>query len=192
MSLEKWAEHGWLKAEATSAQEIADLLRIVSRDLQDARVEAISEDRRFEAAFNAARTAANVALRASGYRAATQLGHHLRTVESLELTLQSDPKLIQKMRVFSKKRNATSYDSAGNVSSQELTEAIDVAEIPRHDIIAWLRENHPRSTDPSDSARPFASIIAACPFQPIALFLRYSYLDASPRLQGNRRFASRR
>ena len=128
MSLEKWIEYGWLKAEPSGPEEIADLLGIVSRDLHDARVEAISEDRRFEAAFNAARTAANVALRASGYRTAVQAGHHLKTIESLELTIQADPRLIQKMRVFSKKRNATSYDSAGNVSSHELEDAIKVAD----------------------------------------------------------------
>src|ERR1039458_3401385 len=98
MSLENWTEYGWLKAEPTSPGEIADLLGIVSRDLHDARVEAISEDRRFEAAFNAARTAANVALRACGYRTSTQLGHHLKTIESLEFTVKANSRLIQKLR----------------------------------------------------------------------------------------------
>ena len=149
MSLEKWAEYGWLKAEPTSAAEIADLLGIVSRDLQDAKVKAISEDRRFEAAFNAARTAANVALRASGYRTAVQVGHHLKTIDSLELTIRADPRLIHKMVVFSKKRNATSYDSAGNVSDQELEEAINVADQLRQDVIVWLRANHPELTKSS-------------------------------------------
>jgi hypothetical protein len=143
MSSEKWAEYGWLKAEPASPGEIADLLGIVSRDLHDARVEAISEDRRFEAAFNAARTTANVALRASGYRTAVQVGHHLKTIESLELTVHADPRMIQKMRVFSKKRNATSYDSAGNVSDQELEEAINVAELLQQSVTAWLRANYP-------------------------------------------------
>jgi len=144
--LETWAEYGWLKAEPTSPREIAELLGIVGRDLADARVEAISDDRRFEAAFNAARTAANVALRACGYRTATQLGHHLRTIESLELTIHASPGLVQKLRVFSKKRNATSYDSAGNVSDQELEEIIRVAEELRQSVIAWLRQNHPELT----------------------------------------------
>jgi hypothetical protein len=143
MSLEKWAEYGWLKAEPTSREEIAALLGIVDRDLNDARVEAVSGDRRFEAAFSAARTAANVALRACGYRTAAQLGHHQKTIESLELTLKADPRLIQKLKVFSRKRNATSYDSAGNISDQELAQAIKVAEELRQSVIAWLRENHP-------------------------------------------------
>src|SRR5512140_3683042 len=96
MSLEKWAEFGWLKAEPTSRDEIQSLFAIVDRDLKDANITAISDDRRFEAAFSAARTAANIALRASGYRTSTQAGHHIKTVESLELTLGADAKLIQR------------------------------------------------------------------------------------------------
>jgi len=98
--LEKWVEYGWLRAEPTSPQEIGDLMSIVSRDLADAEVEAISDDRRFEAAFSAARTVANIALRACGYRTATQVGHHQKTIESLELTIEADPRLIQKLKVL--------------------------------------------------------------------------------------------
>src|SRR6202162_3116786 len=143
MSLEKWAEYGWLKAEPTSRDEIKSLLTIVDRDLKDANVAAISEDQRFEAAFNAARTAANVALRASGYRTSTQVGHHVKTIESLELTVKADSKLIQKMKTLSKKRNATSYDSAGNVSKQELELAIKTAAELQRKVVAWLEKNHP-------------------------------------------------
>ena len=35
MSLEKWAEYGWLKAEPTSRNEIKSLLAIVRRDLKN-------------------------------------------------------------------------------------------------------------------------------------------------------------
>ena len=143
MSLEKWAEYGWLKAEPTSRDEIKSLLTIVGRDLRDAKVTAISEDRRFEAAFSAARTAATLALRASGYRPSTQLGHHVKTIESLELTIKADSKMIQKMKTFSKKRNATSYDSAGNVSKQELELAIKTAAELNREVVTWLQKNHP-------------------------------------------------
>ncbi len=143
MSLEKWAEYGWLKAEASSPDEIRDLLGIVTRALKDSKVEAISEDLRFQAAFSAALTSANIALRASGYRTRVQTGHHQKIVESLELTLKSDPKLIQKLKVFSKKRNATSYDAAGNISEQELEQAIKVAEELQQEVSTWLKRNHP-------------------------------------------------
>lgn len=143
MSLEKWAEYGWLKPEPTSPDEIRSLLTIVDRDLKDANVAGLSEDRRFEAAFSAARTSANIALRASGYRTAVQAGHHMKTIESLELTMKADAKLIQRMKTLSKKRNATSYDSAGNVSSQEVELAIKTAIDLRRDVVAWLTQNHP-------------------------------------------------
>jgi len=54
MSLEKWVEYGWLRREPTSPREIKDLLGIVERSLADSRVEAVSTDLRFIAAFNAA------------------------------------------------------------------------------------------------------------------------------------------
>lgn len=142
MSLEKWVEYGWLKAEPTSRDEIRSLLTIVDRDLKDANVAVISEDRRFEAAFSAARTAANIALRASGYRTSTQSGHHIKTIESLELTINADSRMIQRMKTLSKKRNVTSYDSAGNISAQELELAIRTATELRSEVIAWLEKNH--------------------------------------------------
>src|SRR5216684_258150 len=143
VSLEKWAEYGWLKPEPSSRDEIRSLLTIVDRDLKDANVAALSEDRRFEAAFSAARTSANIALRASGYRTAVQAGHHIKTIESLELTIKADARLIQRMKTLSKKRNATSYDSAGNVSEQELQIAMRTAIELHREVVAWLRENHP-------------------------------------------------
>ena len=143
MSLERWAEYGWLKTEPTSRDEIKNLLTIVDRDLKDANLAAVSQDRRFEAAFNAARTAATVALRVSGYRTSMQAGHHLKTIESLELTLKADAKLIQRMKLLSKKRNATSYDAAGNVSNQELELAIKTATQLRAEVLAWVEKTHP-------------------------------------------------
>jgi hypothetical protein len=142
MSLEKWAEYDWLKAEPPSPNEIANLLSIVVRALADARVDAISDDLRFQAAFSAALTAANIALRASGYRTKVQSGHHQKIVESLEYTLASDPRLIHKLRTFSRKRNATSYDAAGGVSEQDLAEAIKLANELHRSVIDWLTANH--------------------------------------------------
>jgi len=36
MSLELWRENGWLREYRTSPQEIADILDLVERDLEDA------------------------------------------------------------------------------------------------------------------------------------------------------------
>jgi predicted Rossmann fold nucleotide-binding protein DprA/Smf involved in DNA uptake len=70
-------------------------------------------------------------------------GHHTKTIESLELTTKADSKLIQRMKNLSRKRNATSYDSAGNVSKQELELAIRTAAELHRDIVTWVEKNHP-------------------------------------------------
>ena len=66
MSLEKWVEYGWLRREPTSPNEIKSLLGIVDRSLTDSKVEAVSTDLRFIAAFNAALCIATLALAPPG------------------------------------------------------------------------------------------------------------------------------
>lgn len=143
MSLEQHARNGWIAPEPTSADEIRRLLSIVDRGIADAKVPAISDDLRFVSAFSAGLAAAIVALRAAGYRTKTQVGHHMRAIECLEFTVGADSKVINQLRTLSKKRNATTYDSAGNVSEAELKMAIGVAEDLREIVTDWLAKTHP-------------------------------------------------
>jgi len=143
MSLEKWLEYGWLRREPSSANEIKALQGIVQRSLDDSRVAAISADLRFVASFTAALTAATIALRAAGYRTVTQTGHHTKIIDSLELTIKADSRLIQKLKVFSNKRNKSIYDVAGAVSDQELKEVAKLATELQSQVTAWLRKSHP-------------------------------------------------
>ena len=143
MSLEKWVEYGWLRREPTSPGEIKDLLGIVERSLTDSKVEAVSTDLRFIAAFNAALCIATTALRATGHRTATQAGHHVRTIESLELTIKASPKVIQRFKTFNNKRNKSVYDVAGSVSDQELETMVKLAIELKDSTVAWLQESHP-------------------------------------------------
>ena len=92
----------------------------MQRSLADSKVDGISADLRFVATFTAALTAATIALRACGYRTVTQVGHHTKIIESLEHTIKTDPRLIQKLKVFSNKRNKSVYDVAGAISDQDL------------------------------------------------------------------------
>ena len=137
MSLEKWVAYGWLRPEPTSSNEI------VERGLAYSKVEAISTDLRFIAAFNAALSAATTALRASGHRTTTQVGHHLKTIESLALTIKANPKLIQRFKTFNNKRNKSVYDVAGAVSDQELEAMRKLAINLKSATISWLQTFHP-------------------------------------------------
>ena len=116
---------------------------IVQRSLDDSRIEAISADLRFIAAFTAALTAATTALRASGCRTATQAGHHIKTIESLELTINADPKVIQMLKTFNNKRNKSFYDVAGAVSDQELKQMTKLATELQKQVTLWLEKSHP-------------------------------------------------
>jgi len=143
MSLEKWVEYGWLTREPTSPNEIKGLLGIVERSLADSKVEAVSTDLRFIAAFNAALSVATTALRASGYRTVTQAGHHVKTIESLELTIKGNSKVIQKFKTLNNKRNKSVYDVAGAVSDQELESVVRLATELKDSTITWLQNFHP-------------------------------------------------
>ena len=68
MSLQQWANNGWLKAHQTSPKEIQDLLKIVERDLADAVVGDLSDDWRFGIAYNAALKLCTILIYVSGYR----------------------------------------------------------------------------------------------------------------------------
>ena len=115
----------------------------MQRSLDDSKVDAISADLRFVASFTAALTAATIALRACGYRTITQVGHHTKVIESLELTIKADHKLIHKLKIFSNKRNKSVYDVAGAVSDQELKDLAKLATELNTQVTLWLQKSHP-------------------------------------------------
>ena len=68
MTLEDWANAGWLKKHTTSKREIRDLLDIVDRDLETWRISGVPADWKLNIAYNAALQSARAALAATGYR----------------------------------------------------------------------------------------------------------------------------
>jgi hypothetical protein len=69
--------------------------------------------------------------------------HHVKTIESFELTIKASPKLIQRFKTFNNKRNKSSYDVAGAVSDQELDAMVKLATELKDSTVAWLQELHP-------------------------------------------------
>jgi hypothetical protein len=59
------------------------------------------------------------------------------------LTIQSDPKLIQKLDVFRKKRNVTDYERADTVSDLEADGMRELALRLRGEVAAWIQQTHP-------------------------------------------------
>lgn len=143
MSLADWQKAGWLVEHRTSRQEIADLLALTERDLQDCQAGGISLDWQFAIAYNAALQCAKAALLASGYRPARGENHHYRVIQSLALTLGSPKEIVLPLEAFRKKRNISDYDMSGAVSAVETAEMKAIAESLRGALIPWLDANHP-------------------------------------------------
>ena len=142
MTLKDWLKNGWLVEHKTSRAEIADLLGVIDRDLDDCETSGLSPDWRLNIAYNAALQAATAALAASGYRAARE-AHHYRVIQSLAYTIGADRELTTQFDRFRKKRNIGEYDRAGTVSDQEAGEMVALAKNLRDDVYTWLRKHYP-------------------------------------------------
>lgn len=142
MSLQKWVEYGWLRSHKSSNKEIADLLRIIDRDLQDAAGE-ISSDWRFGIAYNAALKLCTILLYAEGYRPEKTLQHY-RTIQSLPVILgkkhEQDAKYLDTCR---SKRNVAEYDYVGGVTEEDVSELIGYVNELRGEVLRWLNDRHP-------------------------------------------------
>ena len=141
MTLKNWEHNGWLKAKASSRQEIQNLLAIVERDLTDA-AGSISADWRFGIAYNAALKLCTILLRAEGYLAAHGLQHY-RTLQAMPLVLgESRRRDADYLEVCRIKRNTVEYDRAGAASEDEARELVDFATGLKADVLAWLDTHH--------------------------------------------------
>jgi hypothetical protein len=102
MLYERSLREGRIRRHHTNPQEIASLFQVVERDLADASVAAISADRRFATAYNAALQAATAVMYSEGYRA-HGIGHRSTTFEFLKeamgpgITCQSEQSIRQEV-----------------------------------------------------------------------------------------------
>jgi len=143
MTLRELLDSGDLRPHRTSAKEVADLLRVVGRDLADAGLAQLSDDRRFATAYNAALQLATIALHAAGYRAIGKR-HHWAAFQAVPVVMgaefQGRADYFDSCRA---KRNVTNYDRAGEVLSTEVAEILKETRAFRTEVMAWLRAKHP-------------------------------------------------
>jgi hypothetical protein len=96
---------------------------VADRDLAASNTPSLHNDWRFNIAYNAALQLANAALAACGYRVERGGNQHYRAIDSLSLTLGTDPATIKKFEIFRKKRNISDYERADTVSEGEMEES---------------------------------------------------------------------
>jgi len=136
-------DEGRLRRHKTSAKEIAELFRLVDRDLADAQISGISADRSFSTAYNAALLLATILLRATGHRTAGH-GHHWTTFQVLpEIMGKAEQGRADYLDSCRRKRNIADYDTAGVISDSEVEEILEETKSFRKDVVDWLSKKHP-------------------------------------------------
>lgn len=110
MSWTKLLQDGKVHRQKTSGNELTEIRRLVQRDLADAGLAGLSEDRRFATAYNAALQTAKMAIACAGFRVASVPGHHRITFEVAKLALgKSAAHLTDYFDACRRKRNEIDY-----------------------------------------------------------------------------------
>lgn len=136
MSLENLSKIGQLKPHDTDAAEIGRLLEAARRNIRDAKVEAISVETRFDAAYKAVMQLSLAALMANGYRP----GHHMTVLQSLPKTIGLAGERVTVLDALRRKRNLSDY-TGEEIDEASMQHCLDEAGRLLGDVEAWLREN---------------------------------------------------
>jgi uncharacterized protein (UPF0332 family) len=132
-----------IRAHRTGPEEIHDLRGVVERDLKDAKLDALSEDRRFATAYNAVLQLTKIMIACEGYRV-VGLGHHQTTFQALEIAMgRSVIPLSSYFELCRRDRNQVDYDMANVATEAEARLLVQKAEEFQELVEDWIRKHHP-------------------------------------------------
>lgn len=127
----------------TSRDELDALRRLVERDLRDAELADLSDDRRFAIAYNAVFLLGKMVLACAGFRALSGM-HHRTTFDAIPLAMGSaESGRARYFQVCRRKRNIVDYDLASGATAAEAVELIEAARGFRRDVEAWIVTSRP-------------------------------------------------
>jgi hypothetical protein len=143
MSLENLLRINRLQTHDPSRESVRRLLQAAARNIEDARVEEISGETRFDAAYKCIMQCAMVALWANGYRTSTsQPGHHQTAIQTLPFTIALDQGTVIVLDALRKQRNINDYEG-DPISEQAVVECVKQAEQLCKAVTAWLTVHRP-------------------------------------------------
>jgi len=126
---------------------IGRLLGAADRNLADAKLQALSADNRFDAAYKSIMQCAMVALWAKGYRTSTsQPGHHQTAIQTLPKTLGVSAQTVIVLDALRKQRNASDYEG-DPVSGKALDSCLQEVGTLRAMLQQWLESEYPELVD---------------------------------------------
>ena len=119
---------------------------LVNRDLKDAEIEGLSDDRRFATAYNAVLQLSKMAIACSGYRVSSnKTGHHRTTFEAVTNAVASQDveNLADYFDTCRRKRNLIDYDATEVASETEADELVKKGRQFQTIIEDWISDNYP-------------------------------------------------
>lgn len=130
--------------EITPHQDtIKRLLNAAERNILDSKVNVVSPENRFDAAYKAIMQIANAALQANGYRTLTSKpGHHYTMIQVLPQTIGIDTETVIILDTMRKQRNTADY-CGDIVPESTVKECIHQAENLLKNFKTWLITNQP-------------------------------------------------
>jgi hypothetical protein len=144
MSWKKLLQDNKVHRHTTSPQELNEIRRLVARDLTDAAIPVLSEDRRFATAYNAALQTAKMAIACAGYRIASVPGHHRLTFEGAKLALGKPAEhLADYFDSCRRKRNEIDYTGATIATTTEADELLLHTKAFLNLVEGWILSAHP-------------------------------------------------
>ena len=147
MSWKKLLAENKVHAHNTSRKELDDLRAVIVRDLEDAAIRELSDDRRFATAYNAALQTAKMSIACAGFRLANTPGHHRLTFEVARLALGTTAvRSLDFFEACRRKRNVIDYDHASVATHTEAEEIVAEAQAFFELVERWIAANHAKLT----------------------------------------------
>jgi hypothetical protein len=141
MTLKNLWKIGSLQEHAADAPSIRKLLESARRNLDDARVVAISTETRFDAAYKCIMQCAILGLWAQGFRTSTSKpGHHQTAIQALVHSMDVERETMVVLEGLRKRRNISDYEGDGVTESLLATCIEEAAKLLAH-TERWLATN---------------------------------------------------
>jgi uncharacterized protein (UPF0332 family) len=137
--------------KAPTPRGVQVLLEIARREISDASLEGISEDGRFEHAYDAIRSLAEVALLAKGYFVPKGGNKHERLIDSLRFTLGEPLLDKEKVDYFDRcrrMRHKTMYERSGLIGEAGANTILHEAQNLLEQVDGWLQAERPDLVQP--------------------------------------------
>ena len=118
MSLADAAANGHIQVHKTSADEVRSLRALIERDIADAAIEQLSDDRRFATAYNAALQISKLVLAHSGYRVSKGQSAHFTSFEMAAVAIPTTEMELTEYLMCAAENVTTSITTARRSSAE--------------------------------------------------------------------------